>query len=153
MIISLTRPILSWRCYYCSKDATSKRFNEIVVHLSVCEVPSITALIPPVKSSLMKQRRQRIIAFNPITKQFNNDAGLYVIPCKDYPDRYIGGSNDKNSRFDQYKNRIRKMIATAHSWCWSYSVFLGCSCDKQSRNVHERRFIDSALVKHIPNFT
>lgn len=118
------------------------RANNIrVVH------PSVNSI----GSKLVKRRPQ-------LPTSRNERAGVYVIPCKDCDDRYIGQTGKKLSvRLGQHKDACRlghkNNSVYKHVRDKNHAIDWGSSKMVYNSNDYYRRLVvESSLIKRVPNF-
>ena len=86
------------------------------------------------------------------------DKGVYVIPCKDCDNVYVGETGrNLDKRMYEHKRDIRVGNESSGVFChvrdYNHSIdFQGSKLVFKSKNYIKRRIVESSLITSIPNF-
>jgi len=101
--------------------------------------------------------RSKLVHTKP-TPDAQTAGGVYVIPCRDCPQSYIGETGRPfKTRLNEHKGYVRNakhdksvfihVRDNDHQLDWDAAKIIHHSNDRQNRLI-----VESALIKHLPNF-
>ena len=110
----------------CVDDVLAKRTKQTT---------SYKQLTTPLRTSNLPKKKNMTTNKTHITEKHN---AIYIFPCKNSPDKYIGQTSKKiQTRLTEHQNAINRHDHSSHKFDWSEKRCLGQATTKHAREFKE----------------